>query len=281
MSAPDAFDLLLDHSRYDYDLFAPPNPSLSTVDHAIGLHASALVRDGGTLQIGIGELGDSIVYSLLLRHQQNEAWRRALSDAGTRAQRRADRRRRRPRAIHRRPVRRHRDVRRPDAGPVPRRHPAPPRLRLSTAAARAGGERLEHARRRRAARRVAGRAARGPVLDARRRRRAPARGRAAQRNALRGRRASFRPTARASTRISPTRALAPRWRANAWGSSCRAAPSCTPDSCSGPRAFYAALSRAAGIRTAPVRHARRRLHQPAVRRGFERCASRSAGMRAS
>ncbi len=79
----DTFDLLLDHSRYDYDLFAPPNPALSTVDHAIGLHASALVRDAGTLQIGIGELGDSIVYSLLLRHQQNDAWRRALADAGT------------------------------------------------------------------------------------------------------------------------------------------------------------------------------------------------------
>jgi acyl-CoA hydrolase len=81
--AADTFDLLLDHSRYDYDLFAPPNPALSTVDHAIGLHASALVRDSGTLQIGIGELGDSIVYALLLRHQQNDAWRRALADAGT------------------------------------------------------------------------------------------------------------------------------------------------------------------------------------------------------
>ena len=67
----ETFDLLLDHSRYDYDLFAPPNPALGTVDHAIGLHASSLVRDSGTLQI-IGELGDSIVYSLLLRHQQNE-----------------------------------------------------------------------------------------------------------------------------------------------------------------------------------------------------------------
>jgi acyl-CoA hydrolase len=78
----EAFDLLLDHSRYDYDLYAPPNPALGTVDHAIGLHASSLVRDGGTLQIGIGELGDSIVYSLLLRHQQNEAWRRALAQAG-------------------------------------------------------------------------------------------------------------------------------------------------------------------------------------------------------
>jgi acyl-CoA hydrolase len=79
----DTFDLLLDHSRYDFHLYAPPNPSLATVDHAIGLHASSLVRDAGTLQIGIGELGDSIVYSLLLRHQQNEAWRRALNDAGT------------------------------------------------------------------------------------------------------------------------------------------------------------------------------------------------------
>jgi acyl-CoA hydrolase len=79
----DTFDLLLDHSRYDYDLFAPPNPAIGTVDHAIGLHASALVRDGGTLQIGIGELGDSIVYSLLLRHQRNDAWRRACAAAGT------------------------------------------------------------------------------------------------------------------------------------------------------------------------------------------------------
>jgi acyl-CoA hydrolase len=79
----DTFDLLLDHSRYDHALFAPPNPSLSTVDHAIGLHASALIRDAGTLQIGIGELGDSIVYSLLLRHQQNDAWRAAVKAAGT------------------------------------------------------------------------------------------------------------------------------------------------------------------------------------------------------
>ena len=79
----ETFDLLLDHSRYDFHLYAPPNPSLATVDHAIGLHASSLVRDAGTLQIGIGELGDSIVYSLLLRHQQNEAWRRALTAAGT------------------------------------------------------------------------------------------------------------------------------------------------------------------------------------------------------
>jgi acyl-CoA hydrolase len=76
-------DLVLEHPRYDYALFAPPNPALSLVDHAIGLHASAFVRDGGTLQIGIGELGDSVCYALLLRHQQNEAYRQALLALGS------------------------------------------------------------------------------------------------------------------------------------------------------------------------------------------------------
>src|SRR5256886_9168689 len=48
---PGRFDFLVDDPRYDYDLFCPPNPPLGTVDHAIGMYASALVRDGGTLQI--------------------------------------------------------------------------------------------------------------------------------------------------------------------------------------------------------------------------------------
>ena len=79
---PGRFDFLIDAPRYDYDLFSPPNPPLGTVDHAIGVYASALVRDGGTLQIGIGELGDSLVYALLLRHQQNAAWSGALQALG-------------------------------------------------------------------------------------------------------------------------------------------------------------------------------------------------------
>jgi acyl-CoA hydrolase len=80
---PARLDFLVDDPRYDYDLFSPPNPPLATVDHAIGMYASALVRDAGTLQIGIGELGDSVVYALLLRHQQNAAWRSALQALGT------------------------------------------------------------------------------------------------------------------------------------------------------------------------------------------------------
>lgn len=81
--APERFDFLVDDPRYDYDLFCPPNPPLSSVDHAIGMYASSLARDGGTLQIGIGEMGDALVYALLLRHQQNAAWRSALAALGS------------------------------------------------------------------------------------------------------------------------------------------------------------------------------------------------------
>jgi acyl-CoA hydrolase len=77
----DTFDYLVEHPSYDYDLYCPPNMALGTVDHMIGLYASALTRDGGTLQLGIGELGDAIVYSLQIRHQQRELYARVLADA--------------------------------------------------------------------------------------------------------------------------------------------------------------------------------------------------------
>jgi acyl-CoA hydrolase len=74
---PRQFDFLIDDPRYDYDLFGPPHAAIGTVEHAIGLQVSGLVRDGGTLQVGIGELGAAVVYALLLRHQQNSTWRAA------------------------------------------------------------------------------------------------------------------------------------------------------------------------------------------------------------
>jgi acyl-CoA hydrolase len=76
--AAETFDSLIEHPRYDYDLFAPPNQRLHTADYAIGLYGARLVRDGGTLQIGIGELGDAVVYGLQLRHQQNVEFREIL-----------------------------------------------------------------------------------------------------------------------------------------------------------------------------------------------------------
>ncbi|HEX2676867.1 MAG TPA: hypothetical protein VHM19_09510, partial [Polyangiales bacterium] len=65
--APDAFDFVVDDPQGSYTLFGPPKLSVGAADHMIGLYASALVRDGGELQVGIGALGDAIVYALKLR----------------------------------------------------------------------------------------------------------------------------------------------------------------------------------------------------------------------
>jgi acyl-CoA hydrolase len=63
-------------------LFCPPNLPIGTTDYMIALHIAALVRDGGTLQLGIGELGDAIVYGLKLRHQFPSDFRALLEAAG-------------------------------------------------------------------------------------------------------------------------------------------------------------------------------------------------------
>jgi len=76
------FDFLVDDPRGYHELVAPPNLPIATADHAIALAASLLIRDGGTVQIGIGELGDAIVHAMTLRHRQNAEWRTALGDIG-------------------------------------------------------------------------------------------------------------------------------------------------------------------------------------------------------
>jgi acyl-CoA hydrolase len=60
-------------------LFALPRDAVDPAEHAIGLHASTLVRDGGTLQIGIGALSDAIVVALLMREHRNDDYRAALA----------------------------------------------------------------------------------------------------------------------------------------------------------------------------------------------------------
>ncbi|MCR9186042.1 MAG: acetyl-CoA hydrolase [Halieaceae bacterium] len=72
------FDGLIDNPAYQRTLFAVPNASVPTADYATALHASSLVVDGGTLQIGIGSLGDAVAHALILRHQQPAAWRDAV-----------------------------------------------------------------------------------------------------------------------------------------------------------------------------------------------------------
>jgi acyl-CoA hydrolase len=68
-------DLLLDNRALDRPLFAPPRQPIAAADYAAGLHAATLVPDGGTLQIGIGSLGDAVAHGLILRHRHNDAFR--------------------------------------------------------------------------------------------------------------------------------------------------------------------------------------------------------------
>lgn len=75
MVRPDFFDAVVTNPVYDTTLFAAPNLSVNNTDFAIGFHASTLLRDGGTLQIGIGSLGDAIVYASKLRHEENAVYR--------------------------------------------------------------------------------------------------------------------------------------------------------------------------------------------------------------
>lgn len=73
--AADDTDLLLDNTDQSFELFSVVKRPVDLADQAIGLHASRLVKDGGTLQIGIGSIGDAIAHALLLRHEKNEVYR--------------------------------------------------------------------------------------------------------------------------------------------------------------------------------------------------------------
>jgi Acetyl-CoA hydrolase/transferase C-terminal domain len=65
------FSAVLDSPKTDFPLFAPPSEPIDDNKYAIGLHAAGLVRDGGTLQIGIGQIGDALAQGLIVRHRDN------------------------------------------------------------------------------------------------------------------------------------------------------------------------------------------------------------------
>jgi acyl-CoA hydrolase len=75
----DTFDLLIEHEERS-TLFSTPNMPVGIQDHFIGLYASMLVRDGGTLQIGIGSMGDALTAALLARQADNDTYRACLAE---------------------------------------------------------------------------------------------------------------------------------------------------------------------------------------------------------
>lgn len=81
---PEFFDAVLECPDESHRLFALPRQPVEDAEFALGLHASTLVQDGGTLQIGIGALSDALVYALCQRQHHNDVYRNcihALQDA--------------------------------------------------------------------------------------------------------------------------------------------------------------------------------------------------------
>lgn len=67
--SPGAVDHLLDDGE-GFELFSVVKQPVGAVEHAIGLHVARTVKDGGTLQIGIGAIGDAVANALILRHRE-------------------------------------------------------------------------------------------------------------------------------------------------------------------------------------------------------------------
>src|SRR3981189_2660033 len=67
----DEFSAVLESPETFFPLLGPPAEPISDTKYAIGLHAAGLVPDGGTLQIGIGQVGDALAQGLIVRHRDN------------------------------------------------------------------------------------------------------------------------------------------------------------------------------------------------------------------
>ncbi len=72
--SPHLLDLVIDDPAGTHTLFSTPNMKVTLTDYAIGIHTSSLVSDGGTLQIGIGSLGDAIAHALITRQHDNPTY---------------------------------------------------------------------------------------------------------------------------------------------------------------------------------------------------------------
>ncbi len=82
VNSPERYHLILEDEAYHYPLFSVPRASVDIQDHMIGVHVSSLIKDGGTIQIGIGSLGDAIAGGLIMRHNTPREYRTFLEMSG-------------------------------------------------------------------------------------------------------------------------------------------------------------------------------------------------------
>lgn len=79
---PSLCDAVLDNADIETRLFNVPREAVNTVDYMIGVNASTLLKDDGTLQVGIGSLGDAVAYGLITRHKHNADYRGVVERSG-------------------------------------------------------------------------------------------------------------------------------------------------------------------------------------------------------
>jgi hypothetical protein len=73
------FEFMLEGPQTDFPLFGPPREPIELAEYAAGLHVARTVPDGGTLQLGIGSLGDAVTQALILRHRNNSEFLRVVA----------------------------------------------------------------------------------------------------------------------------------------------------------------------------------------------------------
>ena len=78
----ETYDIILQGEKYNYPLFGAPKDPVALADHMIGINVSTLLRDGGTIQVGIGALGDAIVAGLEMRNDHNRVYNEVLESCG-------------------------------------------------------------------------------------------------------------------------------------------------------------------------------------------------------
>jgi len=71
----DEFDYILESPQTDFALYAPPREPIDLTEYAAGLHVARMTADGGTIQIGIGAMGDAVAQAIVLRHRDNDQFR--------------------------------------------------------------------------------------------------------------------------------------------------------------------------------------------------------------
>jgi len=81
----DQYDIILKGEKFNYTLFGAPKDAVALPDHMIGINVSTLIKDGGTIQVGIGALGDAIVAGLIMRNIHNDVYQEILDKGNIKA----------------------------------------------------------------------------------------------------------------------------------------------------------------------------------------------------